>query len=185
MSRVALVTAAELTSLSRRTFTAAEQTTIAGLITNVEAYVAAFCLDWESENAGAYHDYDGSGTSWLWLRRYVASVTAIADDGAALTTSDFRVKGHYLRYKDGNTFNEGDENIRVTGTWGWSTAAAAPVDFKEMVRLICLDALTAYFDREEASVSIGGVSQTFIQGVITRNALIQSIWDKYAGPSAW
>lgn len=182
MSRAALVTAAELTSLSRRTFSAAELTTLASLITSVEAFVASYCLDWESEAAGTRHDYDGNGTAWLYLGRYLATCTAVADDGSALDlTNDLLVRGHYIRYKDA-TFSEGEENIQVTGTWGWAAAANAPADFKLLVQQICLEALTAYFDREEQSVSLGGVSQQFLLGLITRDSMIRTTWLKYAGP---
>jgi len=180
MSRCALVTYADLEALSRRTFTSAERSSLTSLITGVEDYVAANCLDWTYEAAGTSHDYDGSGGDTLMLGRWLANLTAIDDDGSTIATTDVINRGHAIRYKD-QTFREDYDNITVTGTWGWQAAANAPDDFVHMVKLICLDALTAHFDREEKSVSIGGVSQTFDWGKITRDHRIRSIWLKYTG----
>ena len=180
MSRCALVTYADLEAMSRRTFTATDRATLTSLITQVENYVAANCLDWTYEAAGTTHDYDGTGGDTLYLGRWCANLTALDDDGSTIATTDVINRGYSLRYKD-QTWREDYDNITVTGTWGWQAAANAPDDFKYMVRMICLDALSAWFDREERSVSIGGVSQTFDFGMITRDAAIRSVWLKYAG----
>ena len=107
-------------------------------------------------------------------------LTSLSDDGSALTTSNFVNRGHLLIYKD-NYFRSDYDNIAIVGARGWQALANAPSDFVTMVKLICLEALPAYFDREESSVSIGGVSQAFLVGVISRNTLIQSTWLKYRG----
>ena len=180
MSRCALVTYSDLEALSRRTFTAAERSTLTSLITDVEDWVAANCLDWTYEAAGASHDYDGSGCDTLYLGRWLATVTAIDDDGTTIATTDVINRGYALRYPD-NTFRDDYDNITITGTWGWQAAANAQVDFIHMVTLICLDALPAWFDREERAVSIGGVSQTFDFGMVTRDNRIRTTWLKYTG----
>ena len=174
----AIITYAEVEDLTRKTFSTAERSALNGLILMVEEYIKSVVLDWTKETA-ASHTYLGTGTRYLWLRRYCTSLTSVTINGTALDTDDYTLWNHIAIRLKADVFAADEDDIVVTGNWGFE-AADAPSDFKFMLALLCAKCLWEYGSREVTSESVGKVSMSYLDSAYKSDAILRGIIRKYS-----
>ena len=124
----------------------------------------------------------------MLLPHIIASITSITEDGSTVDSDYYRVgeTGNCIIRDNREYWSCGDDqNIVITGTWGWEAVGDAPSDFKLMVQLLCLSVLEPYFRdiKNQTSARYGDVAFTWSvsDADISSNSLLKSLKHKY-GP---
>jgi len=187
MARAVLTTYSDLETLSGKTFSTAQRTALTAQIALIEDYVARNVVDWEYLTATA-KTYDGNGARYLWLPRIIASITSITEDSGTVDSDYYRIgdTGNCIIRDNLDLWSDADDqNIVITGTWGWNTAADARSEFKLMIQMLCLSVLEPYFEdiKGKTSARYGDVAFTWasVEGDMSRNTLLRELKLKY-GP---
>lgn len=174
---MAIITYTDIETHTRRTYSSADRTALGMLIGQVEAFVKWSVMDW-SEASDTAQAYDGCGTRYLWLNRWLADLSSVTVDGVELDSSAYRLVNNICLYRKEYVWDE-DEEIIVTGDWGFA-AAGAPADFKALLVMIVTRCFEAYARKEVASESVGRVSFSYIQGQIGGSELLQALLRRYS-----
>ncbi len=184
---MAVITYADLENILRTTFSATDQTRVAALIGYLEAWLKAKLFDWTYSASASVTVY-GSGSRYLRLTSWCTTVTGITVEGSALTADELLEvvnNGFYLYRKDGEVWDDDDEVV-VTGAWGWNTDGDIPANFKNLVRFAFLETWKAFGDGQNLKAfSAGDYSETYVDGLLTNNAMFRTLLSEYMLPAVY
>lgn len=184
MPLTAIITHADLETIERTTYSATDSAAIDTLIGWTEGWLQALTFSWAYSASASVTVY-GDGTRYLDLKRWNNTFSAITIDGTALTAAelaDVRSHGFYLRRLGGEVWDE-DEEVIVTGAWGWDSSASVPAAYATMERLMVRNLWTAYASRDLQSLSVGDWSATYGESTVTTNSALMQMLGAYSLPA--
>ena len=185
MAAEIIVTYTDLETFINRAFSAAERIKLKTLIAQVEAYVRVMIIDWNRQEATA-KTFDGNGCRHQYLFHWLDSVTSITVDDDTVDSGDYRNLNYMVVHDDRTVWsNADDQNMVVTGDWGFEDADDCPEDLKLLIMSMCMDLFTAYFTKDNIkSEKDGDVAFSYgeIDARFGRSSIIQSMQLKYRGP---
>jgi len=185
MAAEIIVTYTDLETFINREFSAAERTRLTTLIAQVEAYIRLNIIDWNRQEATA-KTFDGNGCRYQYLFHWLDSCTSVVEDDSTVDTDDYRNESYMLVHDDRTKWSTlDDQNLVVTGDWGFADSADCPEDLKMLIMFMCTDLLTDYFRKDNIkSEKVGDVAFSYgdIDARFGRSSIVRSMKMKYRGP---